>query len=211
LRGIGDGEMPEERTGQEPEHVEQPETGDQPETSETTDDEPFDRERAMSTIRKLRDIEKNKDRELGDLRTQLEQVQAQLQQHEDEKLSEQDKIQRRADEAEAKVAELETGSATREREYQETISDLRIEIEAAKQAFNDPLDAVRMIDRAALEYDDDGTPTNVGELLDKLVKDKPYLIASKASGNGVPPVPEATEPGVSDEEKRRRAYRVKAL
>lgn len=51
----------------------------------------------------------------------------------------------------------------------------------------DPDAAYALLDRSAVQYDDNGNATNVGDLLDALVKAKPYLVgAGKATPKPLP-------------------------
>lgn len=61
----------------------------------------------------------------------------------------------------------------------------------------DPDAAARLLDRSAIEYDDDGKPTNIGPLLDALVKEKPYLKSGTTSTTRRPRQP-AAEGGDED-------------
>lgn len=51
-------------------------------------------------------------------------------------------------------------------------------IGAAAGKLADPSDAVALIDRSAVEFGKDGSPTNVGELVSSLLEAKPHLAAS---------------------------------
>jgi len=81
----------------------------------------------------------------------------------------------RADKAEA--ASVKATERVRE-------STLRSAIiaEAAKRQVVDPDAAVALIDRASLELDDAGNPTNIAKAMDALLKTKPYL-AGAAKGD----------------------------
>lgn len=64
----------------------------------------------------------------------------------------------------------------------------RVEAAVLRAAKNlvDPDAAARLIDRSAIEYDDAGKPTNIGPLLDALVKEKPYLKAKGVTTSSRP-------------------------
>jgi hypothetical protein len=49
---------------------------------------------------------------------------------------------------------------------------------AARLGFADPEDAQRFLDTDKVDWSDDGTPTNVADLLEAVLKRKPYLKAS---------------------------------
>jgi hypothetical protein len=55
--------------------------------------------------------------------------------------------------------------------------------EAARLGFADPDDAMRLLDRATLEFEDDGSPRNVGTQLAALAKSKPYLLNIRPVGS----------------------------
>lgn len=78
-----------------------------------------------------------------------------------------EKAQGRVKELEGKTGELE-GTLKTERIRSAVVS-------AGTGKVVDPDAAATLIDGRALEFDDDGKPTNVDTLLDALVKDKPYL------------------------------------
>lgn len=74
-----------------------------------------------------------------------------------------------------------------------------IEREAAKRGFNDPADAYRLLDLAALELDEDGQPRHAESLLNALAKAKPYLVRTEPQPqqNGAlaaPPLPVGATP-----------------
>ena len=70
---------------------------------------------------------------------------------------------------------------------------MSVEREAARLGFADPADAIGLIDRSLVTFDDAGKPENVKALLGDLAKAKPYLIASRRFGSadsgshGAPP------------------------
>ena len=84
-------------------------------------------------------------------------------------LSEDEKRQRR-------LVELERAEADWQRERQEFVLERVVERSAAKLGFADPVDALGLLDRTALEFEADGHPRNVEQLLQTLAKAKPYLM-----------------------------------
>lgn len=82
----------------------------------------------------------------------------------------------KANEARA-AAERQAAEATER--AQRTLTDAAI-IAAAASKLADPTDAVALIDRAQIEFDSDGTPSNVADLVKALVEAKPHL-ASKTT------------------------------
>lgn len=147
------------------------------------DGAPFDKERALATIKKLRETErlsKTQAKELEDLRTRVKAS-------DDAKLSDQERT------AAAATAEKERADKAETALRQERI-ERHVERAATTRNFHDPDDAYRLIDHAAIEFDADGKPTNVDALLDALVKAKPHLAKAEAApapapAPGVPPTP----------------------
>ncbi len=96
--------MPDEPQDPQTEPVTTPPVTEPQVTPEPPVEEPFDKERAMATIQKLRDIEKQHKQD----RKELERLQAEEKQRADASLSETEREKKRADEAEARALKLET-------------------------------------------------------------------------------------------------------
>jgi hypothetical protein len=111
--------------------------------------------------------------EAASRRKELRDAQAELKKFQDAQLSETEKLTKRAAESEAKVAELEQKARA---------ATLRAEITTAAAAagVTDVQDATLLLPSVGqVEYDDDGEPTNVAELVAKLVEAKPYLLGQQ--------------------------------
>jgi hypothetical protein len=106
-----------------------------------------------------------------------EKAEAALKDRQDADLSESEKKDR-------KIADLERLIADKDRTHQERITRAETIRHAAKLGYRDPDDAHRLLDPAAIEYDDDGQPKNVEALLTELLKAKPYLAAASARAQG---------------------------
>ena len=93
----------------------------------------------------------------------LAELEARFQQEEDAKLSETDRLQKQ-------YADLQAQAAEKERQSQERVirADVR---SAAKDLGVKPELAYRLIEYSAIEFNDDGDPTNVAELLAKAMAD----------------------------------------
>lgn len=89
--------------------------------------------------------------------------------------SELQKAQERAAELEKKI---EAEAAMRK----EMVTSHEVATQANKLGIVDGDDAYKLLDKGAIEYDDNGKPTNVDVLLKKLVQDKPYLLGGKQPG-----------------------------
>jgi hypothetical protein len=157
------------------------------------DDEPFDKERAMATISKLRGFEKiSKDQQ----RT-IDDLTAKLQSFEDANKSELEKAQ-------TKAADLEQKLTGAEQKARDRAIRSEVRIQASELGFADPSDALAFIDQKQIELDEDGEPKNVKTLLEAVLKAKPYL-AKAQSGGGVPASPKPDNGQPSDEERRKVA------
>lgn len=93
-----------------------------------------------------------------------------------------DKEKARAEAAEAKVSEIE-------RTARERILASEIRSVAAELHFANPSLAHRLVDPAAVAFDEEtGEPKNVRALLEKLAKDEPYLVGGERQ-NGTAAIP----------------------
>ncbi len=139
--------------------------------TETERGDDFDKDRALATIRKLREQEKAlkaQAKEAEDLKRRLQEI-------EDKDKSETERQAARAQEAVAKLTAAEQRAA-------DLALQMSVERAARKLGFIDEDDAYRLLDRRAVETDDDGEPTNVEALLKDLAKAKPHLIAAADDG-----------------------------
>lgn len=145
--------------------------------------EEFDKERALATIRKLREAEKLSKQQAKELETLRSQAKA----AEEAQLTEQQRLAKRSEDQAAKLADLERQQADWARERQELTTRQEVLAESARLNIVDPDAAYRLLDLAALEYDDAGKPKNVKAVLQALVKGKPYLVASAGGGSPANP------------------------
>lgn len=122
-------------------------------------------------LRRARDDAAKFRTQLREAQKSLEDAQKQLQAKDDEGKSE---LQKAMD----RVGELEG----RTRVADGTVRDLRLQnavlVEAMKKDIVDPDAAFRLLDKDQVDYDGD-RPTNVADLLDDLIEDRPYLKATK--------------------------------
>jgi hypothetical protein len=107
----------------------------------------------------------------------------------------------------AKTAEerLQEQLADRERELEQLRTSTReatirssITAAASRKGIVDPDAAVKLIDATGIEFDDNGEPQNVDQLVDALVQDKQYLLGKPApasfdGGVRTPPTPQTTD------------------
>jgi hypothetical protein len=132
---------------------------------------------------------RHKAKELDDLKARAEQ----------EKLSDLERISKRAEAAEQKASI-----------YQQRLAAMAVQLEAQRLGIVDP-DVAATLVASQLEYGDDGMPANAKQLLQELLKAKPYLEgpnessqpsrmnpgatnpARVSTGNALPPVITATQ------------------
>lgn len=121
--------------------------------------------------------------EANSLRRRLKELEDAKKADDDAKLSEQERVAKKATDLEQRLAESDRLLRERTVRYATVAS-------AARLGFADPEDAIRLIDADAIEFDDAGDARNVGDLLGALAKAKPYLLAgakpavSFDTGNG---------------------------
>lgn len=107
-------------------------------------------------------------RALNAANKEAEKLRRELKAFQDRDKTDLEKAQERADAAEKRAAELETG-----RKADKTRT--AIIAAAATAGAVDPEAVYRLMDVDTLAVDDDGTPTNAASAVAKVLKDKPYL------------------------------------
>lgn len=138
------------------------------------EEETFDADRAKALIAKLRLEAKTAKKELSAAGKRLKE-------REDADLSETERLRR-----EIEAMKLQRQKDAEERQAlrdEAAIYDAAVAQQAVK-----PKLIIRLIDRAALEHDDDGAPTNAEALVKALLKEEPYL-KGEAKADGVPGTP----------------------
>jgi hypothetical protein len=88
-----------------------------------------------------------------------------------------------AEKRDKRLAELETSQASWETERQGLLLQAQVERLAARLGFNDPADALGLLDRKEIEFDKNGEPRNLEKLLADLLKAKPYLGGRRMMGS----------------------------
>lgn len=94
--------------------------------------------------------------------------------------------------------------AAAEQQRQQQLLRTQVVSAAAKAGFNDPEDAIRLLDQTALEIDDKGQIGGLDSELKRLLAAKPYLAAK--AGTISPTNPAGGAPGQSTEERLKRIY-----
>lgn len=177
-------------------------TGTKPAVTSDPEKEPdsFSRE----YVEKVRSESAGYRTKLRETESQLEALAAKVKEFEKAQMSEAEKLKTEAEEYKEKFSSLQT-EVTRLK-YESTVTAV-----AAGQNFNDPRDALELIDKSELEYED-GVPTekSVKKALKALVDSKPYLIrqGSFGSADGGPRSP-STET-FQDKVRRYADERIKA-
>jgi len=161
------------------------------------DEDDFDKERALRTIKKQREETKAAREEARALKERLDALEADKRKREDADKSETEKALARLEELTKAQAEAADKAAAAEAKLKQVQVDRAIEQAAGKHGARNPAVIARLLDRDALEFDDAGVPSNAEDLVKALLKDEPYLVASDTDdgGNrrtGVPASPRST-------------------
>lgn len=149
--------------GQEPQTDQQVSAPVGAQTGQESEQERFDAE----YVRKLR-------AEAAEYRRKLRELEQTVRQHEEAKLSETERLQKR-------LAELEREQAQWQRERQERTLRYETMLAASKLGIVDPDVAYRLLDMTALEFDEDGRPTNLEQALRELLRTRPYLAGAAST------------------------------
>jgi hypothetical protein len=173
------------------------------------DGTPFDATRAQATIEALRASENDLKKQLKDGGKKLSDIEQRLQAFEDKDKSEVEKAAGERDKAKQQLSETETrlrAMAIRV-SVAETASAAGIAPESLRAA-------MRLLDAAGIEFDEDGEPTNTEAALKALVKEFPMLAADKsdegAGKRGVPPTGRAASNGNAPQDIDQRVAQARA-
>ncbi len=138
-------------------------------------DEPFDKDRAMALITKLREEVKDAKaagKEAGELKRRLDEIEA-------AQLTEQQKLERRAEEAEARLAAADLRVRT---------ANLVSELSKPEHGIVNAQAAAKLLD--GVEFDDTGNPSNLTDLLPPFLESNAFL-----KGAYTPPPAPNVNPG----------------
>lgn len=124
-------------------------------------------------------------------RTENADLKAFKEKTEAERLSESEKLQKAAKDAADRATELENS-------LKQTRTQNAVERAARKLNIVDEEAAFALLDKSKIEYDAAGNPANVDNLLEALVKAKPWLVGSE-DGGGTPPSNPARTGGLTIE------------
>jgi hypothetical protein len=145
-------------------------------------------ERLTASLKRANKEAKDEREAANDLRKFKEQIESQ-------QLTEKDRLEKQ-------LADLQKAQEDYRISTQQRLVTQELRVQASDLGFADLSDALRLIDYAELDYDGDGVPTNARKLLEKLAKDKPYLLSatlaqqarSQSPGNSPNPRPQAQTP-----------------
>lgn len=140
-------------------------------------------EEALARIAELEHSHKNAVEERDRHRKKLSTYEKAEQDAKDAQLSEIERIQKQH-------SDLQQQHSAYTQAMQQRVTRYEVEKQAAKLGIIDPDAAARLLDASELEYDESGIPSNAAKLLEKLVKNKPYL-APAQSQSGEPATPPA--------------------
>ena len=116
--------------------------------------------------------------ELRSTTRERDQLKGKVTEFEDLGRTEKERLERQASEAQARSTELEA-------QVQElTLGQFARDI-AGRLNFHDPGVAASLIDRRAIQFDEEtGAPTNLEELIEQLAKSRPFLVRSAGNAGG---------------------------
>lgn len=142
------------------------------------DDDAYDKDRALATIRRLRENEKaakQTAKELEEARARLAEIE-----NKDKSDGEKAVAALRTTEAKLKAAELEAESLRKR--YTDSLIANAIEREATKANAVDAETVAALVDRSAIDIDDDGNVKGAEAAVKALLKAKPFLVAGEKAG-----------------------------
>lgn len=142
-------------------------------------------EQALAELEKAKRMLKEANSESAGRRKRLEELEAAEQARQQAQMSDAEKAAAAAETLKQELAARDAQIAS----LQQAAVRYEVMLEAQKLGIIDLDAAHRLLDPQALEFGEDGKPTNVEAALKALVKEKPYLVRqeAKSSGVGTPP------------------------
>lgn len=130
---------------------------------------------------------------------ELERLRKEKQEREDAEKTELEKAQAEVERVKREAAEKDEALKSER---------IRNSVILAASSLNivDPDAAEKLLDKSAITFADDGKPENISELLNELIKSRPWLVKAKDGGSdGPPPSPKPGEqPQMTEAEKKAR-------
>lgn len=155
--------------------------------SETQQKPALSLEEAMKRIAELEHSYKNADEERTRHRKKLSAYEDAEKRAQEAQLSEVERVNKQNSELQHKLE-------TTERVMRERIIRYEVEAQAHKLGIIDPEAAARLLDWSEIQLNDDGIPSNAANLLEKLIKHKPYLAPKPAETPAATPAQTAPTP-----------------
>lgn len=172
---MGDERNPDGQGGQQPPAGTPPAGGGGDKTFSQADLDRIVAERLSREQKKYADYE-----ELKKSATELKKLQ-------DAQLSETEKRDKRIKDLEAAQADWENKGRAREMEITERLIRAEVRVLASGMGFTNPDDAYALAALGDVKIDDEGNVQGVQKALEKLAKDKPYLVGKGSGAPGSPP------------------------
>lgn len=145
------------------------------------DDDDGDAGKSAKTVedyrRELRESDKVRKREAAKAKKRIAELEKAEKERADADKTESEKAAERADAAEQAKAKSDA-------ELRKLRVTTAVMTAAGTKGIGDTDAAARLLDADAIEYDDDGAPTNIDTLLDELLEGKPYLKTTPAKPKG---------------------------
>lgn len=116
-------------------------------------------------------------REAAAHRTEAQALKKAQQEAENAKLSESEKLTKRA-------AQLEADLEAERVDRRDVINRYEVQLQASRLGIVDPDAAVKLLDWSTVEYREDGSPKNLDAALQALIKARPYLVSPGTPGAG---------------------------
>lgn len=117
--------------------------------------------------------------EAAKYRTQLRDLESKLKEYEDKDLSEKEKLVKKAQELEAKLQKAET-------DRQLAILSAEVKLKAQAKGIIDPDAALKLIDLSEVKIGDGGIE-GLEQAIEKLIKERPYLLSTSGKPNPTNP------------------------
>lgn len=138
-----------------------------------TEGEEFDKDRALETIRKLRDVEKASKATAKE----RDALAAKVREYEDATKTEQERMATR-------IKELEDSLSAKEQEVTQTKTRNAVHAKASAMGFRNPELAMRLVDPSEVTFKKNGDPENIEDLLKAIVKENPFLVPGGGADGG---------------------------
>ncbi len=117
----------------------------------------------------------------------LKKSAAELKKLQDAQLGEKERLEKQLTEAQQAAAQAATAAQAREAEINSRLIRAEVRVVAAELGFANPDDAYALADLAGVEVAEDGSVSHVKKALEKLAKEKAYLLKTETAPVGTPP------------------------